>query len=136
MILIEYDHFSLMLKMSSDFEFCYIEGCGLLKQTKREEELCFLFVLTMILHSCEVPQCCTVSVACFQGNIYSFIEKKIYVVAKTAQSAPFQHSWPALMILIGVITLASINYLAVPPHSYAKSEPLYYYATLQHLGDH
>jgi len=63
-----------------------------IKATKREEELCFLFVLTMILQSCEVPQCCTVSVACFQGNIYSFIEKKNYFVAKTAQSAPFQHS--------------------------------------------
>lgn len=57
-------------------------------------------------------------------------------MAKTAQSAPFHHSQPALMISIGVITLASINYLAVPPHSYAKSEPLYPYATLQRLGDH
>ena len=57
-------------------------------------------------------------------------------MAKTAHSAPFQHSQPALMISIGVISLASINYLAVPPHSYAKSDPLYHYATLQHLGDH
>lgn len=56
-------------------------------------------------------------------------------MAKTAQSAPFHHSQPALMISIGVITLASINYLAVPPRSYAKSEPLYPYATLQRLGD-
>ena len=134
--MIEYDHFSLMLKMSSDFEFCYIEGCGLLKQTKREEELCFLFVLTMILHSCEVPQCCTVSVACFQGNIYSFIEKIYIFCGQNCSVCAFPTFLAALMILIGVITLASINYLAVPSHSYAKSEPLYYYATLQHLVDH